>query len=148
MRFYLDTSVFGGFYDPEFSDDTEQLFEEIVCVKIKVVYSYLTQKELEGAPKRVRRLVDRIPAPKYVSDAQHIAVATIQGVNTLVSWNFRHMVNFFRIQQYNSINLRCGYKTIDIRSVWSQREVVWINIKIFRMRPPFINNKLPRGLAL
>lgn len=34
----------------------------------------------------------------------------------MVSWNFRHMVNFFRIKQYNSINLKFGYQTIDIRT--------------------------------
>src|SRR5680860_144270 len=50
------------------------------------------------------------------SDAQHIAISTILKVDSLVSWNFRHMVNFFRIRQYNSINLKYGYSTIDIRS--------------------------------
>lgn len=53
---------------------------------------------------------------KFYSDAQHIAIATILKVDSLVSWNFRHMVNFFRIKQYNSINLKFGYTTIDIRT--------------------------------
>jgi len=53
---------------------------------------------------------------KYESDAHHIAIATILKVESLVSWNFKHMVNFFRIKQYNTINLKFGYSTIDIRS--------------------------------
>ena len=53
---------------------------------------------------------------KYESDAQHIAIATILKVDSLVSWNFKHMVNFFRIKQYNSINLKFGYTEIDIRT--------------------------------
>ncbi len=43
-------------------------------------------------------------------------MSTILKVDSLVSWNFKHMVNFFRIRQYNSINLKFGYQTIDIRT--------------------------------
>lgn len=53
---------------------------------------------------------------KFEDDAIHIALATIHRVDTLVSWNFRHMVSFFRIRQYNSVNLKLGYTTIDVRS--------------------------------
>ena len=53
---------------------------------------------------------------KFHSDAQHIAISSILKVDSLVSWNFKHMVNFFRIRQYNSINLKFGYSTIDIRT--------------------------------
>lgn len=56
------------------------------------------------------------------SDAQHIAIATTLKVDSLVSWNFKHMVNFFRIRQYNSINLKFGYSTIDIRT---PKEVIY-----------------------
>lgn len=31
-------------------------------------------------------------------DAQHIALATVNHVSVLVSWNFRHIVNLWRIQ--------------------------------------------------
>ena len=142
MKFYIDTSVFGGYYDPEFSADTVKFFEQIFTEQIKIVYSYLIEKELEGAPTRVRELVERIPtesleivtldeeaiklaaayvqagalSKKFEDDAIHIALATIHRVDTLVSWNFRHMVSFFRIRQYNSVNLRLGYTTIDVRS--------------------------------
>lgn len=53
---------------------------------------------------------------KFHTDAQHIAISSVLKVDSLVSWNFRHMVNFFRIRQYNSINLKFGYSTIDIRT--------------------------------
>lgn len=102
----------------------------------------MTLGELYKAPEIVRQLPTTIPpafietvsisteqldlAAKYIaegalttkfhSDAQHIAIATILKVDSLVSWNFRHMVNFFRIRQYNSINLKYGYSTIDIRT--------------------------------
>ncbi len=107
-----------------------------------IILSDLTLRELAGAPERVRQLTDTIPdpfleivtvtgeaeqlakdyitegvlTPKFESDATHIALATILKVDSLVSWNFKHMVNFFRIRQYNSINLKYGYQTIDIRT--------------------------------
>ena len=51
----------------------------------------------------------------------YIAVATLSKVDILVSWNFKHIVNVYRIRGYNSVNLRLGYSTIDIRS---PREIV------------------------
>lgn len=64
MKFYIDTSVFGGYYDPEFSADTIKFFEQISTAQVKIVYSYLIQKERETAPKRIRKLVERIPNEK------------------------------------------------------------------------------------
>jgi hypothetical protein len=33
-----------------------------------------------------------------------------------VSWNFKHIVNLFRIHGYNSVNLRRGYPQVEIRA--------------------------------
>jgi hypothetical protein len=49
-------------------------------------------------------------------DAEHIAIATINRVDVLVSWNFRHIVNLQRIRRYNSVNLKYGYPLLEIRS--------------------------------
>lgn len=46
----------------------------------------------------------------------HIALATIHKADILVSWNFKHIVNVYRIRGYNSVNLKSGYATIEIRS--------------------------------
>ena len=43
-------------------------------------------------------------------------MATINEVDILVSWNFKHIVNVKRIRGYNAVNMKLGYKTIDIRS--------------------------------
>jgi hypothetical protein len=50
------------------------------------------------------------------TDCFHIAMATINAVDILVSWNFKHIVNVKRIRGYNAVNLKLGYKVIDIRS--------------------------------
>ncbi len=47
---------------------------------------------------------------------KHFAIATINRVDVLVSWNFRHIVNLSRIRLYNSVNLKYGYPLLEIRS--------------------------------
>jgi hypothetical protein len=42
--------------------------------------------------------------------------AGVARVDVLVSWNFKHIVNLRRIHGYNSVNLRRGYPTLEIRA--------------------------------
>ena len=49
-------------------------------------------------------------------DCVHIALATINRADVLISWNFKHIVNLKRIHGYNSVNLKLGYPTLEIRS--------------------------------
>lgn len=49
-------------------------------------------------------------------DCIHIALATIHKTDILVSWNFKHIVNVYRIRGYNSVNLKNGYSQLEIRS--------------------------------
>ena len=147
-RLYFDTSFFGGVYDEEFEEISTLLFEKIKLGQIVCVYSDLSEAELQNAPQRVRDYFADLPkenmqfvevseeayelAQKYldekvvgqtsVDDCRHIATATLNKVDILVSWNFKHIVNVFKIRGYNSINLRCGYSQLDIRS---PKEIVY-----------------------
>ena len=142
MKFYVDTSVWGGYYDKEFSEWTIPFIEQVRQGRFSIVLSDVTLGELQNAPEKVQNLPTTIApqfidltniteeqltlashyvtegalTPKFYSDAQHIAIATVLKVDSLVSWNFKHMVNFFRIKQYNAINLKFGYQVIDIRT--------------------------------
>ena len=142
LSLYIDTSVIGGYFDVEFEKETCQLFNAIQQGDYNVIYSSVTMDELLEAPKQVRNLLDKVPeslkifvelskeatelgdgyiAEKVVGktsreDCFHIALATIHKADILVSWNFKHIVNIHRIRRYNSVNLKMGYSTIDIRS--------------------------------
>ena len=141
-RFYFDTSVFGGVYDDEFSIVTNKLFDMVRSGEIICVYSDLTETELENAPELVKdhflSLSDDVKefvevteeafdlASQYIDekvvghtsfdDCVHIATATLNKVDFLVSWNFKHIVNVFRIRGYNAINVKNGLIQLDIRS--------------------------------
>ena len=147
-RLYFDTSVFEGVYDEEFEEITTLLFERVRIGQITCVYSDLSVTELKNAPMNVRNFFQDLPkenmelvqiteeafilAELYLDekvvgktssdDCRHIAIATITKVEYLVSWNFKHIVNVFRIRGYNSVNLKNGYMQLDIRS---PKEIVY-----------------------
>lgn len=51
---------------------------------------------------------------KYQDDALHIALATYNEVDALVSWNFKHMVKLKTIRGVNGINRMLGFKELEI----------------------------------
>ena len=142
QRIYIDTSVVGGYFDEEFKEPTIKLFERLEKSEIKFVVSDLLDLELLNAPPRVKEHLLQYSADKFervelteeaiqladtyilekvvgktsLEDCRHIALATINKVDVLASWNFKHIVNLDRIKGYNSVNLRLGYSIIEIRS--------------------------------
>ena len=53
---------------------------------------------------------------KLKNDTLHIAIASINKIDILASWNFKDIVNLNRIQIYNSVNLKNGYSQIEIKN--------------------------------
>ena len=51
-----------------------------------------------------------------LSDALHVASATVFSADLILSWNFKHMVNFNRIRGFNGVNVRMGYRSMSIMS--------------------------------
>ena len=141
-RIYIDTSVVGGYFDDEFKEATTMLFQRLERNEIAFVVSDLLDLELIDAPERVRQLLqkysadnfervsltleavkladtyisEKVVGPTSLEDCRHIALATINRVDVLASWNFKHIVNLDRIKGYNSVNLRLGFPMIEIRS--------------------------------
>ena len=142
QRIYIDTSVIGGCFDNEFAQYSTRLFEEFASGDKKLIISDIVLLELEEAPPEVRDVLNKIPkdntdyvflnqestalantyskegviAGKSFMDARHIAIATVERVDVLVSWNFKHIVNLNRIHLINSVNLKLGYPILEIRS--------------------------------
>jgi hypothetical protein len=63
-----------------------------------------------------RYITEKVAGRTSLEDYRHIALATVNKVDVLASWNFKHIVNLVRIKGYNSVNLRQGYPTIEIRT--------------------------------
>jgi predicted nucleic acid-binding protein len=141
LKIYIDTSVIGGYFDHEFEVDTKALFGKFIRKEYELIISDLTRSELINAPENVKTLIRKLGlfpevvkitteaislAEEYLKekvvgetskdDCMHIALATINKVDILVSWNFKHIVNIKRIRGYNAINILNGYPVIEIRS--------------------------------
>jgi hypothetical protein len=52
-----------------------------------------------------RYITEKVVGRTSLEDCRHIALATINKVDVLTSWNFKHIVNLDRIKGYNSVNL-------------------------------------------
>ena len=146
QRIYLDTSVIGGCFDAEFAKWSKALMDDINNGLFIGVTSEIVEAEIADAPEKVveqfiwfldrnpqvlkideetMNLVDaylehKILTERFRNDMLHIALATIANVDILVSWNFKHIVRYDKIRQFNAINLEQGYHSLDI---YSPREV-------------------------
>jgi hypothetical protein len=146
-RIYVDTSVFGGYFEIEFEQWTKPFIEKFIIGDYTLLYSQLTEIELQKAPDKVQNILKSIPikhleflpitvsadnlAKQYIQenvvgktsieDCRHIAIATLSNADILASWNFKHIVNVTRIRGYNSVNYRNGHKILEIRT---PREII------------------------
>ena len=147
QRVYIDTSVIGGCFDIEFEEWSNLLFEDFKSGKRIAVASDITLDELSDAPQKVQENFHRIPennleiivstdesktladlyikegaiTTKFYEDALHIAISTINQVDVLASWNFKHIVNLDKIRMYNAVNVKNGYSILEIRT---PREII------------------------
>ncbi len=142
QRVYLDTSVIGGCFDDEFAVWSNALIDDIRSGLFRGATSEVVEAEIADAPENVQKifiefikmnpevlmvteetlkLVDvylqhKILSERFRNDMLHIALATIEDVDILVSWNFRHIVRYDKIRQFNAVNLEQGYHTLEIYS--------------------------------
>ena len=129
-------------FDSEFEVWSNRLIDFFQTGKYQAVISEVSEFELKFAPNHVRQVLKDIPkknieiakltdeakelserylkekivTKKSLADTQHIAIATVQQEDLLVSWNFKHIVNYDKIRLYNAVNLKYGYKLLEIRN--------------------------------
>lgn len=145
QKFYLDTSVFNFLLaedEPTKRKVTEELFKklpdlgeiyisDIVSLEVLESSSPIRERLIAVINKQepiiltideeIRELAEEyiragiIPA-KYRDDALHIAVAVVNRLDVIVSWNFEHIVKLKTKREVNGLNLMLGYKEIEIVS--------------------------------
>jgi len=146
LKLYLDTSVISAAVDerePEKRTITRRLLAEIKRGEYESFISELVTAEIDRAgqkdairlravindlnPERLfmideaKVLADKyvkakiIPA-RYINDAVHIALASINDLDVIVSWNFKHMVKVKTKLEVRGVNTLMGYKEIEIYS--------------------------------
>lgn len=144
-KIYLETTIFNYYYEPERDShsDTIKLFEEIKAGKYHAFTSVYTIQELMKAQEdKSRRMIGLIEEygvtvlnaseevdglaelyqkqgilpPGSTIDAQHIAVATVNDLDMILSLNFKHIVRKKTVTMTGLVNIDRGYKPIEIHS--------------------------------
>lgn len=145
-KIYFDTSVFNFAVAedvPEEREITLKLLDEAQSGKYEIFISEVVIREINRAPQekavKLRDCVKKINPeelilddnaqalareyiekgvipPKYEDDAFHIAVASVNNLDAIVSWNFAHIVKFKTKREVSGINTLMGYKPIEICS--------------------------------
>jgi len=140
-KIYLDTSVISVYDDsriPQRQSQTRDFWK--ILKNFKVYISEVTISEINNSPNiakkkqllnlaskfQILKITDQvknlaseyiekkiIPA-RYIDDALHLAIATINNCDILVSWNCKHLINLRTKREANKINLANGYKKIEL----------------------------------
>ncbi len=143
---YADTAVFGGVLDEEFQEASRAFFDGVGRGRFVLVSSAVVDRELKGAPEKVKEFYESmlpkteivdvsaealeleqaylaagILASESAMDALHVALATVGHADLIVSWNFKHIVHFDKIRQFNAVNRLHGWPTLEI---YSPKEVI------------------------
>ena len=150
QKIYIETTLFNFYVDDDRDAhaDTVKLFEEITKGKYEAFTSDYVVDELKKAPTdkytkmmsllgkynilvlRMSDEADRLAdiyvtegiiPPKYRTDGLHIAIATINDLDMIISMNFQHIVKRKTIKMTTHINTMNGYRAIEI---YSPMEVV------------------------
>jgi predicted nucleic acid-binding protein len=148
LKFYFDTSIFNFAIAtdvPKEREITLRLLKEIKNGRYDAFISEVVLREINRATQekaiKLRDLINKIgpeelivddnsqalaheyikrgviPA-KYEDDALHIAVASINNLDAIISWNFTHIVKLKTKREVAGINTLMGYKPIEICSPW------------------------------
>ena len=145
QKVYLETTLFNYYFDEDRDAhaDTVILFEECAFGKFEPYTSLYVIEELEEAPSEkrdkmialieqynitvlsasdetdnlARRYIAESALPEgSLSDASHIAAASVNSLDRIISLNFRHIVREKTITLTGAINTLLGYKTVKINS--------------------------------
>ena len=139
LRVYVDTSVFGGAFDPEYRKPTKLFFDRAAAGRFRIVVSEQVEAEINPAPEKVKQGYGEIFAQaeflpisdsisllaetyrkngavtqKSMPDALHVALATINKCDGLISWNFKHIVRRDKSLLFNVINADNGHSQLFI----------------------------------
>ena len=146
LKLYIETSVWGFLLaddDPEKKYETEQFFGEIESGKHEIFISGVVKEEIRSASDEKRRMLYRLVekydpilleedeearhladmyvengvlSKKHFNDLLHLAYASVNGMNALISWNQSHLVKMKTHDLGNATNRKFGYHDIQIRT--------------------------------
>jgi predicted nucleic acid-binding protein len=91
--------------------------EEQVMLRLQAIQAFQVLDTDEAARKLALKIIEGRGIPEeYPEDALHIAVAAVNGMDVLVTWNFAHLNNPFTRLMVRQIVENAGYQCPEICS--------------------------------
>jgi len=79
--------------------------------RLKILQDLPLLEQTEEATRLAQALVDRVPLPERAAvDALHVAIATVHGVDYLLTWNCTHIANATLRDPIESVCRENGYE--------------------------------------
>lgn len=142
LRIYLDTSVPNAVLDPKNphrQSETKAFWTRLDQYDVFISQLVLDEIDQTPDPQKQGQLQDLVKGfhilpvddPEvealalayvqagvipvtHIDDATHIAVASVNRLDAVVSWNYQHMVKLKTKREVNAINLLRGYPLLEI----------------------------------
>ena len=149
LKLYIETSAWNFVFaddSPEKMAITKEFFELVGKGVYEIYASTVVEAEISRAPEPIKtkliallnqynpvmleltteaeRLADGyiergIIPEKKVEDALHVAVATLEELDAVVTWNYKHLANLRKAELFFSVNLARGFhKKVEIITPW------------------------------
>ena len=142
-KIYLETTMFNYYFDTDRDAhaDTVKLFEEITIGKYEAYTSRTVIEELEKTKSEKREkmfslisgyeipvletnveaealadiyVAEKVVPARYRTDGLHIALASVNDLDMIISMNFQHIVKRKTVKMTAAINAVNGYRAVEI----------------------------------
>lgn len=144
LKLYIETSVWNFLLAEDVPDKhaaTKSFFNNVVTGRYEIFISEVVMGEIENAPEKIqvklRELIDHyspgflfsndesdemieayleagLLSNNHIVDLSHLAVASANDMDMMISWNLRHIVKARTRKIVNAVNRLNGYHDVDI----------------------------------
>ena len=149
LKLYIETSAWNFVLAedaPEKMAITKEFFEQVTRGAYEIYASEVVIAEINLSPEGIKakllalinkhkpvmldltdeaeRLADtyierKIIPDKKTEDAMHVAIATLEELDAVVTWNYKHLANIRKSELFFSVNLSLGFhKKVEIITPW------------------------------
>ena len=149
LKLYVETSTWNFVFandSPEKMATTKEFFSLVRKGVYTVYISEVVKAEINRAPDAIKnkllKLIDEIDPiilnltneaedladiyiqrkiipDKKAEDALHVAIATLEELDAVVTWNYKHLANIRKAELFFGVNLEQGFhKKVEIITPW------------------------------
>jgi len=115
---FIRPSIYRSFISPVVIAEIDETKDNDKRIKLLNIFKefpievldYFETEEVEIQEIADKYIENKIIPEKKISDALHIAICVIKGMDYLVSWNYKHLANINKENRIKLLNWELGYR--------------------------------------